>query len=68
MSFDGFSQADPGYLKGVPLGNEEFVFDVSFDATRDVAESQVECLSKSQLVEYSVRLLGALDSDVSSST
>ena len=38
-SLDSFSQADPGYLKGVLLGDEEFVFDVLFDATHDVAES-----------------------------
>ena len=38
-SFDGFFQEDPGYLERVPLGDEQFVFDGSFDAARNVAES-----------------------------
>ena len=38
-SFDSFLQEDPGYLQGVPLSDEELMFDVSFNATRNVAES-----------------------------
>ena len=52
-TFDRVPQVNPSYFKGAPLSNQEFVFDISFDATRDVAKSQVKRLSKSQLVEYS---------------
>ena len=38
-SFDGFFQEDPGYFERIPLGDKEFVFDVSFDAARNVAET-----------------------------
>ena len=51
--FEGFLQEDPRYFKGIPLGDEEFVFDVPFHTTRDVAESEVSCLSESEFVEYS---------------
>ena len=38
-AFECFSQIDPGYLEGIPLGDQEFVFDISLYSTRDVAES-----------------------------
>ena len=38
-SFDSFFQEDPSYFEGVPLGDKKFVFDVSLDATRNVAKS-----------------------------
>ena len=38
-SFEGFFQKYPRYFEGVPLGYQELVFDVSYHATRDVAES-----------------------------
>ena len=38
-TFECFFKIDPGYFEGVPLGDQEFVFDVSLDAARDVAES-----------------------------
>ena len=41
------SQVNPSYFESVPLSDQEFVFDVSFDATRNVAKSQVKRLSKS---------------------
>ena len=43
--FKGFFQEYPRYFEGVPLGYEEFVFDVLFDTTRDVAKPQVKRLS-----------------------
>ena len=52
-SFKGFFQKDPHYFEGVPLSYEEFVFDVSCYAARNVAESEVVGLSKSEGVEYS---------------
>ena len=44
-SFQGFFQEYPRYFEGVPLGYEELVFNISFDATRNVAESHVKRLS-----------------------
>ena len=44
-SFAGFFQEYPRYFEGVPLGYEELVLDVSFDTTRNVAESRVKRLS-----------------------
>ena len=38
-AFDCSSQVNPSYLEGVPLSDKEFVFDVPFDATRNVAKS-----------------------------
>ena len=38
-SFEGFFQEYPRYFEGVPLGYQEFVFDVSYHAARNVAES-----------------------------
>ena len=38
-SFEGFFQKYPRYFEGVPLGYQELVFDVSYHATRDMAES-----------------------------
>ena len=52
-SFKGFFQEYPRYFEGVPLGYEEFMFDVSYYATRDVAKPEVVGLSKSEGVEYS---------------
>ena len=52
-SFKSFLQKDPRYFKGIPLGDEEFVFDVPFHTTHDVAESEMSCLSESECVEYS---------------
>ena len=52
-SFNGFFQEYPRYLEGIPLGYEEFVFDVPCYTARDVAESEVVDLSKSEGVEYS---------------
>ena len=49
-------QVDPSYFKGVPLSDQKFVFDVSFDAAHNVAKLQVKRLSKSQLVEYSYEI------------
>ena len=51
--FKGFFQKYPRYLERVPLGYEEFVFDVSGYATRDVAKPEVVGLSKSESMEYS---------------
>ena len=44
-SFEGFFQTYPRYFEGIPLGYKELVFDISFDATRDVAKSRMKCLS-----------------------
>ena len=52
-SFKGFLQKYPRYLEGVPLSYEEFVFNVSGYAARDVAKPKVVDLSKSEGVEYS---------------
>ena len=38
-AFECFSQTDPSCLKGVPLSDQQFVFNVSLDAAHDVAES-----------------------------
>ena len=38
-AFECSSQVDPSYFEGVPLSDQEFVFDVPFNATRNVAES-----------------------------
>ena len=37
--FEGLSQTDPSYFEGVPLSDQKLVFDVPFDAARNVAES-----------------------------
>ena len=37
-AFDCSSQVDPSYFEGVPLSDQEFVFDVPFNAARNVAE------------------------------
>ena len=55
-SFEGFFQEYPCYLEGVPLGYEEFVFDVSGYTARDMAELEVVDLSKSEGVEYSYKV------------
>ena len=44
-SFAGFFQKYPRYFEGVPLGYKKFVFDVLFDAARNVTKSCVKCLS-----------------------
>ena len=38
-AFEGFSQSNPSYFEGVPLGDQEFVFDISLNTTHDVAKS-----------------------------
>jgi hypothetical protein len=38
-SFESFFQEYPRYFEGIPLGHEEFVFDISFDAAHNVAKS-----------------------------
>ena len=45
-SFEGFFQKYPRYFEGVPLGYQEFVFDVSSYTARNVAESEMIDLSK----------------------
>ena len=45
-SIQGFLELDPGNLQRVPLSYQEFVFGVSGNATRNVAESEVKGLSK----------------------
>ena len=52
-SFEGFFQKYPRYFEGVPLGHQKFVFDVSCQTARNVAESEVINLSKLEVVEYS---------------
>ena len=52
-SFKGFFQEYPRYFEGIPLSHEEFVFNISCYATRDMAELKVVGLSKSKGVEYS---------------
>ena len=52
-SFDSFFQEYPRYFKGVPLRYQEFVFDVSDYAARNVTETEVIDLSKSEGLEYS---------------
>ena len=52
-SFKGFFQEYPRYFEGVPLGYEEFVFDIPCYTARDMTESEVVSLSKSEVVEYS---------------
>ena len=52
-SFKGFFQEYPRYFEGVPLSYKKFVFDISYDAARDVTELEVIGLSKSKGVEYS---------------
>ena len=51
-SFECFFQENPRYFKGVPLGYEEFVFDISDHTTGDVAESEMIDLSESKGLEY----------------
>ena len=51
-SFECFFQEDPRYFKRVPLGYEEFVFDVPDYAAGDVAEPEMIDLSKSKSLEY----------------
>ena len=51
-SFEGFFQKYPRYFEGVPLGYQKFVFDVSCQTARNVAESEVIDLSKLEVVEY----------------
>ena len=51
--FEGFFQKYPRYFEGVPLSYEEFVFNVSNHAARDMAKSEMVDLSKSKGVEYS---------------
>ena len=51
-SFEGFFQKYPRYFEGVPLGYQKFVFDVSCQTTRNVAQSEVIDLSKLEIVEY----------------
>ena len=46
-SFEGFFEENPGHFQGVPLGDQKFVFGVSFDATHNVAELEVKGLSES---------------------
>ena len=52
-SLKGFFQEYPRYFEGVPLSYKKFVFDVSDHTTRDMAESEVVDLSKSEGTEYS---------------
>ena len=52
-SFQSFFQEYPRYFERVPLRDQEFVFDVSCYAARNVAETKVVDLSKSEGVEYS---------------
>jgi hypothetical protein len=51
-SFEGLFQEYPRYFEGVPLSYQKFVFDVSCQATRDMAESEMVDLSKLEVVEY----------------
>ena len=51
-SFESFFQKYPRYFKGVPLGYQKFVFDVSCQTARNVAESEVINLSELKIVEY----------------
>ena len=46
-SFKGFFKKNPSYFQGVPLGDQKFMFGVSFDATCNVAELEVKSLSES---------------------
>ena len=46
-SFEGFFQKNPSYFQGVPLSDQKLMFSISFDATRDVAKSEVKHLSES---------------------
>ena len=46
-AFKRLSQVNPGYFEGVPLSDEKLVFNIPFDATRDVAKTQMKCLSES---------------------
>ena len=52
-SFKSFFQEYPRYFEGVPLSYEKFVFNVPCYTARDMAESEMVGLSKSQGVEYS---------------
>ena len=45
-AFECLSQTNPSYFKGVPLSDQKFVFDVPFNAARNVAELQVKHLLK----------------------
>ena len=49
---EGFFQKYPRYFEGIPLCYKEFMFKVSCYAARNVAESKVVGLSKSEGVEY----------------
>ena len=51
-SFEGFLQEYPRYFEGVPLSYKEFMFNISDHTTRDMAESEVVNLSKSEDLEY----------------
>ena len=52
-SFEGFLQEYPCYFERVPLSHKEFVFDVSGYTARDMAETKMVGLLKSEGVEYS---------------
>ena len=56
-SFEGFFQKYPRYFEGVPLGYKEFVFDVSCQTTRNMAESEMIDLSQLEVMEYSYEVL-----------
>ena len=45
-SFKGFFKEDPSYLQGIPPSDQKFVFGISFNAARNVAESKVKSLSE----------------------
>ena len=51
-SFECFLQEDPRYFEGVPLGYKEFVFDVPFHTTGNVAEPEMVDLSESKGLKY----------------
>ena len=38
-TFECSPQVNPSYFEGIPLSDQEFVFDVPLNATRNVAES-----------------------------
>ena len=52
-SFKSFFQEYPRYFEGIPLSYEEFVFDIPCYTARDMAESKMVDLLKSEGVEYS---------------
>jgi hypothetical protein len=51
-SFKGFFQEYPRYFEGVPLSHEKFVFDVPCYTARNVTESKMVSLSKSEGMKY----------------